>query len=61
MHLQFDDKPENAGRDDYHAFSDELLVWALALCTRVLKYLCEKFPRTKELDVFAGEVCIPKR
>jgi hypothetical protein len=60
VHVQFDDEPKNTDRDDYKAFSDEVVVWSLALCIRVLKYLYERFPRPKELGVFAHDVSIPK-
>jgi hypothetical protein len=60
VHIQFDDKPEQLGRDDHHAFSDKEVVWSLSLCIRVLKHLGERFPRPEALGVFAHEVSIPK-
>ena len=60
IHIQFDDEPEGMGRDDDKAFSDKEVVWSLSLCIAVLKYLSERFPRPKGLEVFAHEVSIPK-
>jgi hypothetical protein len=60
VHIQFDDKPEQLGRDDHHAFSDKEVVWSLSLCIRVLRHLGERFPRPEALGVFAHEVSIPK-
>jgi hypothetical protein len=48
------------GRDDHDAFSDKEVAWSLALCIRVLKRLGERFPRPKELGVYAQDVSIPK-
>lgn len=48
------------GRDDHDAFGDKEVVWSLALCIRVLKRLAERFPRPKELGVYAHEISIPK-
>jgi hypothetical protein len=60
VHIQFDDEPEELGRDDHHAFSDKEVAWSLSLCIRVLKHLGERFPRPEALGVFAHEVSIPK-
>ena len=58
--IQFDDEPEELGRDDHQAFSDKEVAWSLSLCIRVLKHLGERFPRPEALGVFAHEVSIPK-
>src|SRR5215467_8658156 len=60
VHIQFDDEPEQQGRDDHKAFSDMEVLWSLSLCIRVLKHLGERFPRPEALGVFAHEVSIPK-
>ena len=60
VHIQFDDEPEQLGRDDHQAFSEREVVWSLSLCIRVLKHLGEHFPRPESLSVFEHEVSIPK-
>jgi hypothetical protein len=60
VHIQFDDKPEQLGRDDYHAFSDKEVAWSLSLCIRVLRHLRQRFPRPEALGVFAHAVSVPK-
>jgi hypothetical protein len=60
IHIQFDDKPAKLSRDDHEAFTDKEVVWSLALCIGVLKYLGKQFPRPKDLDAFTPEVSIPK-
>jgi len=59
VHIQFDDKPQQLGRDDHHAFTGKEVVWSLSLCIRVLKHLRERFRRPEALGVFAQEVSIP--
>lgn len=59
VHIQFDDEPEGLGRADHQAFSHKEVVWSLSLCSMVLKHLGERFPRPKELEVFAHNVSIP--
>jgi len=60
VHIQFDDEPEGIARDEDKAFSNEIVKWSLATCVSVLKHLCERYPRPKELEAFAHEVSIPK-
>jgi hypothetical protein len=60
VHIQFDDKPKDLGRNDHDAFTDKNVAWALALCINVLKHLVGKFPRPEALGVFAHDVSIPK-
>jgi hypothetical protein len=60
VHIQFDDEPEQLGRDEYRAFSDKEVIWSLSLCIRVLNHLGERFPRPEALAVFAHAVCVPK-
>lgn len=59
MKSPFDDEPQGTGRDDDTAFSDDVVKWSLALCIRVLKHLCDRFPRPKELGVYAHDLSIP--
>jgi len=59
VHIQFDDEPQGAGRDDDTVFSDDVVKWSLALCVSVLKHLCDRFPRPKELGVYAHDLSIP--
>lgn len=60
VHIQFDDEPDGAPRDDDKAFSDAIVGWSLALCVRILKHLCERYPRPKELSMYAHNISIPK-
>jgi hypothetical protein len=53
VHIQFDDEPQGGARDDDKAFSDQIVTWSLTLCVQVLKELRDRFPRPKELEVFA--------
>jgi hypothetical protein len=59
VHIQFDDEPEGAARDDYKTFTDEIVKWSLGLCVRILKHLCERYPRPEELEAFAHDLSIP--
>jgi hypothetical protein len=59
VHIQFDDEPEGLGRDDHHAFADKNVTWSLALCTKILRHLAERFPRPAALGVFAHDISIP--
>lgn len=60
VHIQFDDKPKDLGRNDHDAFTDKNVAWSLALCINVLKHLADKYPRPEALGVFAHDVSIPK-
>jgi hypothetical protein len=60
VHIQFDDKPKDLGRNDHDAFTDKNVTWSLALCIKVLKHLVDKYPRPEALGVFAHDVSIPK-
>ena len=59
VHIQFDDEPEGTARDDYTTFTDGIVKWSLGLCIRVLKHLCERYPRPEELGAFAHDLSIP--
>ncbi|MCK1699905.1 hypothetical protein IVA86_00225 [Bradyrhizobium sp. 146] len=59
INIQFDDEPEELGRDDQLAFTDKNVSWSLALCTTVLTHLGERFPRPEALGVFAHDLSIP--
>ena len=59
VHIQFDDEPEEVGRDEHLAFSAKEVSWSLSLCVRVLKHLAERYPRPEALAVFAHNVAIP--
>jgi hypothetical protein len=60
VHIQFDDEPEDLGRDDHLAFSAAEVIGSLSLCIRVLRYLGQRFPRPEGLEVFAHDISIPK-
>ncbi|WP_018318214.1 hypothetical protein [Bradyrhizobium sp. WSM2793] len=60
VHIQFDDKPEESGRNDHDAFTSKNVAWSLDLCIKTLKHLSEKFPRPERLGMFAHDVSIPR-
>jgi hypothetical protein len=60
IHIQFDDVPAGAGRDDSKAFTADVVVESLALCTSVLEYLRNTYPRPAELGVFAHDMSVPQ-
>jgi hypothetical protein len=60
IHIQFDDVPAGVGRDDSKAFTDATVVESLALCSSVLEYLGNAYPRPKELGVYAHDISIPQ-
>lgn len=60
IHIQFDDKPEDLGRDDSDAFTSHTVDWALGLCIKILVYLSEQYPRPANLAAFAHDISIPK-
>lgn len=60
IHIQFDDRPVNVGRDDSEAFADETVAWALRLCIQVLTYLSNEYPRPAGLAAYAHNISIPR-
>lgn len=59
VHIQFDDEPKDAPRDDDKAFTDEIVAWSLTLCIQLLKHLGERYSRPKDLEQFVHEIEIP--
>jgi hypothetical protein len=57
VHIQLD--VEGASRDENVVFSDAICTWALKFNMQVLKHLNEKYPRPKELQVFATPLTLP--
>ncbi|APG09492.1 hypothetical protein BKD09_14205 [Bradyrhizobium japonicum] len=41
VHIQFDDKPKELGRNDHDAFTSKNVAWSLDLCIKTLKHLSE--------------------
>jgi hypothetical protein len=59
VHIQTDVDIQGVTRDEHLAFSNDIVVWALAFAIRVIKHLNEQFPRPKELGQFAHTLSIP--
>jgi hypothetical protein len=49
---------QGTSRNEWTAFSNEIVAWALGLCLKVLNHLNEKFARPARLDQYAREVSI---
>jgi len=61
VHIQTDVDIKDVPRDEDKAFSSETVEWALAFLIRVLRHLNERFPRPKELELFAHELKVPAK
>jgi phosphoribosylformylglycinamidine (FGAM) synthase PurS component len=59
VHIQKKIDIDNVSTDDGPAFSDAVRTWAFALNIRVLKYLSERLPRPKTMDVYFGTLVVP--
>lgn len=59
VHIQDDVDIQGISRNEWTAFSSDIVTWALALCLKVLNHLNEKFSRPAQLDQYAREVSIP--
>lgn len=60
IHIQFDDKPAQIGRDDADAFTEDTVNWALGFCITLLTFLRDEYPRPRQLSVFAHDISIPR-
>jgi hypothetical protein len=59
VHIQDDVDIQGVARNEWTAFSNDILTWSLGLCLKVLNHLNEKFARPAHLDQYAREVSIP--
>jgi hypothetical protein len=59
VHIQTDVDIKGVAREEHHAFSKEIVAWALAFTVRVLKHLNEQFPRPKDMEQFTHDLSIP--
>ena len=59
MHIQDDVNIQGVSRNEWSAFSDDIVNWSLGLCVKVLNHLNEKYARPADLDQYARTVSIP--
>jgi hypothetical protein len=59
VHIQDGIDIEGVSRDEAAAFSDEIRKWSLNLSVKILKYLCETFPRPPELERHVAPLAVP--
>jgi hypothetical protein len=51
VHIQDDVDIEGVSRNEWTAFSDDVVTWSLSLCLKVLNHLNEKYARPAHLEV----------
>jgi hypothetical protein len=59
VHIQDDVDIQGVSRNEWTAFSDEIVNWSLGLCAKILNHLNEKYARPANLDQYARTVSIP--
>ena len=59
VHIQDDVDIQGVSRNEWTAFPDELVRWALGLCIKVINHLNERYARPAHLDQYARQVSIP--
>ena len=59
VHIQDDVDIQGVSRNEWTAFSDDVVTWSLGLCLKVLNHLNEKYVRPAHLDQYARTVSIP--
>ncbi len=59
IHIQSEIDIAGVPRDEADAFSESIRAWAVELNRRVLRYLCQTFPRPQELGSYVEALSVP--